>query len=400
MTTIREAISTDYWFSRVVQNMRENGELPNQMLAALKTEVPEMVSVTMERACNLQCAHCIYPASPSSEKASREAHLPELVLRAVAQLRGATSRLLHEGRILRPWHVEILAAARRVRTNLKIGLIDNGTYLKSEAEFQQHKFRLDWLDISIDGPEHIHNTQRRNDSAFRVAIQGLEEARSFVKPMTKGGMVNSLFTTSSLNHAHLTKTADLLFENGLVDQFHIATVSPARPELASMEQLDFRQWWKQCEEVFTRYGRDSQGNQRIFIRLYRHPELVKIGCAVGAKKLFGAIKETAQVAPGEVHFQLSGVPIIYSPLSLWPQETFLIDADGTYRTAYSIGQTLIDLRRGRNDQGEDLGGYSVARLTPDSDLEPLYRRCVDQWWNFKGRKFFEEELAVFDQLRG
>src|SRR3989344_6481406 len=105
------------------------------MLAALKKEVPHMCSVTMERACNLQCGHCIYPPETSSEALSQAAKLPELILRAVEQLPSNAPRLLHEGRIIRPWHVDALSAARQRRQDLGIGLIDNGTYVRVMDRF-------------------------------------------------------------------------------------------------------------------------------------------------------------------------------------------------------------------------------------------------------------------------
>jgi len=167
-----------------------------------------------------------------------------------------------------------------------------------------------------------------------------------------------------------------------------------------MEQMDFSVFWPQCQDVVARYGCDGDGRSRVYFRIFRHAELLKLGRVVGMRNLLRAVETSAQLAPGEVHFVMHGVPIVYSPLSLWPQETFLIDADGVYRTAYSIGHTLVDLRRGNNDHGEDLRGYSVEQLAPDFDLVRLYERCVDQWWRFKGKRSFEEEIRIFEEIRG
>ncbi len=383
-------ISTDYWFARVVSG--RNDVCTDEMLHALRSEAPEMVSVTFERACNLQCAHCIYPASPSSERDSRMVELPELVLQAVRQLKSETPRLLHEGRILRPWHVRAMKDAQLARPDLKVGLIDNGTYLKSEREFEERGLVLDWLDISVDGPEQVHNTQRRNKDAFRVAMCGIEQGRKF------SSRVNSLFTTTSLNHNHLLETADLLLGRNLVDELHIATVSPARPEIGAIEQMDLHTWWQQAQVVAQRYKYNEKGDQQVFFRLFRHHELYKLASVVGRKKLLSSIEESAGLAPGEIHFELEGVPIIYAPLSLWPQETFLIDADGRYGMAYSIGHSLVDLRKGRNNQGDDLTEFTVAKLQHGFDMNTLYHRCVGQWWNFKGQQFFGEEEALFRWL--
>lgn len=376
-------------------------ELEDGMLEALKHEVPEMCSVTMERACNLQCLHCLYRPEKSSEELSRVARLPEVVLRAVDQLPGKMPHLLHEGRIIRPWHVEVLAAARQRRAHLRIGLIDNGTYVQVMNEFKNCEFVLDWLDLSLDGPEAVHNEQRGSGTAYAHAMKGFLYAREITKPQQEGGRVTSLFTLTTINHASVEATADILFggnDGPLVDQFHVTTMSPTRTSLSPFEQQDLREFWPQIKRVFHRYGYDEDGRQRVFLRLYRHQELLKLAKVVGGRAMRHAFTKDLLFAPGEVYFMVDGVPCVFAPLSLWPGEEFLIDADGRYGTAYSIGHTLANLRRGKNDEGEDLKGFSVEQLTPTFDLVQLYRRCVDQWWRFRGMHYLEEEVKIFRSL--
>lgn len=367
------------------------------MLCALKREVPEMCSVTMERACNLQCGHCLYRPEKSSESLSQVAHLPELILRAVDQLPGEAPRLLHEGRIIRPWHVEVLAEARKQRSELRIGLIDNGTYVRVMDEFRRQDFVLDWLDLSLDGPEAVHNAQRGSATAYRDAMVGFERAREATKPRSEGGRVTALFTLTALNHLSFEAAAEILFPmdaKPLIDQLHLTTMSPTRAELAPLELQDFHAFWVQAKRVFARFGHDADGRQCVFFRFYRHQELQKLAEVVGKAKMRRAFTEEILFAPGEIYFTVDSVPCVFAPLSLWPGEEFLIDADGRYGTAYSISHTLANLRRGKSDEGEDLRGFTVEQLTPDFDLKSLYRRCVDQWWRFRGRRYLKEECDI------
>ncbi|MEN9557968.1 MAG: hypothetical protein RL141_337 [Candidatus Parcubacteria bacterium] len=398
----RIPFSTDYWYARITNDgERENESLDNAMQSALKQEVPQMCSVTMERACNLQCAHCIYPPEGSSAALSKKADLPKLILRAVEQLPGDTPRLLHEGRIIRWWHVDALHAARQARRDLRIGLIDNGTYLRVMDRFKHHNFVLDWLDLSLDGPEAVHNAQRGSSTAYRDTMQGFARARKVTKHPKDGGRVTALFTLTRMNHTSLCEVAQILFgsPDPLADQLHITTLSPARREIEQMEQINLSAFWNQARHVFNQYGYSSDGNQRIFFRLYRHQEIEKLAHVVGAHAFYQSFTETARFSPGEVYFTLQDVPLVFSPLSLWPGETFLIDADGTFRTAYSISRSLSSLRKGRGDDGEDLRGFSVEQLTPGFDLVALHRRCVDQWWSFRGKRYLAEEVEIFRKLQ-
>lgn len=392
---MRTPFSTDFWYERVCRG-REEAWLEERMLDALKREVPSMCSVTFERACNLQCLHCIYPAERSSEHLSHEAGLSGLVSRAVEQLPGDEPRLLHEGRIIRPWHVEAMAEAARRRPDLRLGLLDNGTYLRSLKAFDEQRLRLDWLDISLDGPEEVHNRQRASLTAFRDALVGLERAREILKP---SGRLTSLYTVTEFNHASIEATADILFGRSLVDQWHVTTLSPARREIASLERMDLREFWVQAQRAFHTYGHNANGEQRVFFRFYRHQELLKLAEAVGYGEVAEAFEHGVRFAPGEIHLTLQDVPIVFSPLSLWPGETFLIDADGTFRTAYSISKRLTDLRRGHTRDGEDVRGFSVERLRSDFDLVELHHKCVEQWWKFRGHSYLEEEADIFRRLR-
>lgn len=381
----RAPYSTDFWYAM----MTGQTDLEPEIIQALRTEVPEMCSVTFERSCNLQCVHCIYPPSASMDTCSRRI-LPALVKRAVEQLPGKNPRLLHEGRILRSWHVSVMAEAKRARPGLKVGLIDNGSFVGRLDTFREEGLKLDWLDISVDGDEQTHNTQRAS-KAYIQAIQGLKRAREITV-----GRVTSLFTLTALNHDRLEAAADALFSNGLIDELHVSTVTPAKPQLIPLEQMDLSYFWRQAQKVYERYS--QPGKQRVFFRLYRHQEIAKLARVTSNHEMHKAMRN-ALLAPGEVHFNLRDVPFIYAPLSIWPGETFLIDADGAYRTAHSIGEKISDLQRGQDDAGRDLRGYTIENLKPGFDLQKAYQRCVDQWWNFMGRQFLKEEIAIFKQLK-
>lgn len=390
-------LSTDHWYSMMLEDFRNREQQQKIMLDLLKNEPPEMVSVTFERACNLQCSHCLYPKAASSEKISKENHLADRVLEAVNQLPGESPKLLHEGRILKNWHIDVLIAARKERPDLQIGLIDNGTFIKCQNKLDQTGFQFDWIDISLDGTEKVHNQQRNNPLAFSQAITGLKNAR---KNLTAKGRLSVLFTATSINHNNIEATADLLFVPGkeLADTFQITTVSPIGAANEGIEQMDFSEFWKQCRSAYQKYGIGPAGQPRISIRFYRHHELLKIARVIGKEKLLTAFRDTARVVSGEISLVIDGIPVRYSPLSLWPQETFLIDSDASYRTAYSIGFSLKDLKTAKSEKGENLQAFTVENLKPGFDLKKLYRKCVDQWWQAKGQQYFQEEYDLFKDL--
>lgn len=429
--------SGDYWYSRVVENVAEKTleELEKGMVEALKAEVPMLCSSTMERACNFSCKHCLYPEKEeSSQEESRAVGigLDKIIYKItdqmptketsprnmVGEVRPENPSFLHAGRILREWHLDILKNIKERRPDIRVGLIDNGTYTKFLDKFKEKNIKLDWLDISVDGVEKFHNLQRGSNSAFDITMNGLRHAREITVPPEKGGKVTSLFTLSNLNYQdkNIEKTADMLLsgEKPLVDEFNITTMSATRESLNSIvisphyregDVEEFKEAWTQIKNVFNKYGRDESGKQKVYLRIYIHEDLEKLAYAVGPKKFMEAVKDRESeddyvgVDVGKMTFKIDGVVVNYFPVSIWPPEEFIIDADGASRVAFSIGHTLKELQSGKDKKGGDIKGYTVDYLNNDSDFIKTYQKEVDQWMEFKGKDFLKKEIEMFERIK-
>lgn len=102
---------------------------------------------------------------------------------------------------------------------------------------------------------------------------------------------------------------------------------------------------------------------------------------------------------GKMTFKIDGVPVNYFPVSIWPPEEFIIDADGANRVAFSISHTLKDLQSGKDKEGGDTNGYTVDYLNSNSDFIKTYQKSVDQWMEFKGKDFLKEEVEMFERIK-
>lgn len=148
---------------------------------------------------------------------------------------------------------------------------------------------------------------------------------------------------------------------------------------------------------------DEDKKQRVFVRFYRHEDIEKLAGAVGYKKFWNSleIEPARQKNPkvessiGRITFYIDGVPVTFSPLSTWPQETFLIDADCANRVAHSLKYTLAELQKGINKSKN----YTVNQLNEKSNLVESYNKVVDLWWMKFGKNYLREEINVFNRIK-
>lgn len=382
MTTKSSAM--DYWFS-VVQLGNTSPEFIHSMFASLHEERPPILSVVGERACNLQCHHCIFQAERSSNEMSLSNSLTTAVKTIVSQM-GANPIVVHEGRIFRPSHLEWLTAIREVRPDARIGMIDSGAYLNHAKQIEQSGFKFDWLDISLDGDQVRHNLQRNDYDAFRVAIEGITNAKRFLNPK---GYITSLFTMTRFNQRFIKETEASLPKE--ITEWHITTLSPARPEIKylSVDPREFRNVWSQIVSVSKK--------RSVFVRIYVAEDVLKLVRAIGKEKFISAL-EVGEVSNCSITLKLDEVPVTYYPQSVATSETFVIDADAHYRAPYSVAYTLEELRSGVSRFGEDLRDYTIGKVDQNSQFGILYNRDVELWANGFGRKALDKEISVFRQI--
>lgn len=405
----------------LVENKEPDAERLAELLLNEKKELPTLVSTVLERACNLRCSHCLYQDEKSSAKFSEEAHLADRIADIVSQMPLRSEKQGEEyspqfvsgGRMMRPSHLDIFTRLRKLRPDVRLGVIDNGTFVSLLPQWPTG-FAFDWMDISIDGVEESHNTQRQSSKAFNQAIEGLRRAREVTKSPAEGGRVTSLLTLTHLNARDIGAAADLLLssEDGqrpLADQFNITTVGPTNEVNRKLETSteDFCVAWEQIKIASQKYNPENiPGKDKVELNIYRIEDIEKLAAAVGEKRFLENFiadeKGGLSVASGRnfLHLEFDGVKVSYQPLSIWTPEEFLIEADGAYRSAYEGQFTIEELRSGKSKDGkQDTTPYTFEQLTSETDFREAFERAVDAYWIRFGKSRLTNEIAVFQRIR-
>jgi len=391
--------SIQYWHLLMTQK-NNHEELKKKLLHSLKLEIPNIISLVMERTCNLNCRHCCFQTEKTSQKYSQKNNLDVIIYNLVKQMPSAQDSphferpcLIHTGRTLKLWHLDILSKVKKIKPDLELGLIDNGSFtnLFESTVCNQRNFpiKFDFIDISIEGPKKIHNLQRdpAGQKAFTTAVNGLKQAK---KMLTKDGRLSALMTLTSLNYNHIEETVKFLFSKKYVDELHITTMNPALPKNfqieISVEQLKIA--LEQIKKVCQQYKR------RIFFKIYNYQDLSKLIEIIGEKKFRQIFINKIFFSTGVITFNLNGLNIMYYPSSMWPLESFLIDADACNRTAYSHSYTLCQLRNNSNFKK-----YTVTQLTGEENYKQACQKQTMYWWKYFGQEFLDKEQMLFKNIR-
>ncbi len=208
--------------------------------------LPENAEIYLTHRCNLKCRYCyLHDANSDNELTTREWIQ---VLRQFGELK--IMRVLFSGGepLLRNDFFEIVAAA--VSNRMRFGITSNGT-LFDDAKIDAllpYRERCDYVQISIDGPEPIHDMARGKGS-FQKMTAGVARLRAAGFPL------QVKVTIGKHNIGHLMEVAETIFDelkfpyfgSNLVSNVHGCAVG-LYPDLA-----DLRHLFAEYEAVLMRY---------------------------------------------------------------------------------------------------------------------------------------------------
>jgi MoaA/NifB/PqqE/SkfB family radical SAM enzyme len=356
-------------------------ELEADIQALLRREVPPLISWFVRGGCAVQCEHCLIPFE--GPKAYSERISTETMLSLLAQLSGR-GRLVHEGRQLLPWQIPVLASVKRAGHSVSV--INNGQYATSSmlALCDREGLKIDALDVSIDGPEAVHNLQRvtPDGQAWRWAMNGLAEGRRIANKLT------SLFTLTTLSSEHVAETGKIAGD--LVDEWHISTFS-VRPGIEHMQPTH-----SQLGVALGQLAGLSLGIP-VYLRSYSLQGFVALCEVIGKETVQKALLE-AEVIDNGIVLKVEGITLYFYPKSLQCNETLVIDADGWWRLPFSVMHTLDELQHGQSAKGDDLSHFNIAPVSEKLDVAEVYARSTETWWQAVGRKSFNEERVAAERL--
>lgn len=185
----------------------------------------------LTNACNLHCKHCYSSANKDKEELSYEEaislvhRLPEAGVKFVILSGGEP--LLREDLL----HIARLLKERGIRTYLST----NGLLVKEHLK--EIKERFDYVGISIDGKQEIHDLFRGKRGAFETSLEAIRMC------LKEGIKVGLRFTLTPITAESLPFVFELAEKEGIPKVYisHLVYAGRGR-KLFHLEKKDYRRW--------------------------------------------------------------------------------------------------------------------------------------------------------------
>ena len=126
----------------------------------------------LTKACNLDCRFCYYDANRGSAPVGVDFGRAQDIIKRIKVLKVKFVLLSGGEPLLYP---DILALIEELTSNsIRVGISTNGTLIDKKSAADLKKAGINYVGISLDGLEKLHNTLRKSSTAFNRALAGLK----------------------------------------------------------------------------------------------------------------------------------------------------------------------------------------------------------------------------------
>ncbi len=298
---------------------------------------PFIAGITFTGHCPNNCIHCIFHPNFSTYNHDISIDQWKQVIQNVTHSL-EVQYLIFNGRSITDQSIEFLSYVRDAVPNIQIGIIADGITLLPTIN-KLSLINPDWIDISIDGKESDHDTQRNRKGSFKKARETLFTLRD----NDISNKINILTCFTSINKDSILECIQDFNHEGF-NTFFISPINTfnAHPsEKLKTAENDLIQLINNIRSQL-----DSLHDVWIELNLYNieHMRIIQ----KHDQDLWGAFKDTKDCLSWKMKAQNSIFNISYYPLSLEGTKEIAINCTGDVILPYAmaLGEIPQQYRQG------------------------------------------------------
>jgi Fe-coproporphyrin III synthase len=192
--------------SDVVKYGRSSANLPPQMLQFSSDATPLVVWNTTNR-CNLSCKHCYIDAEDRAYAGELTTAEAKAFIDDLAQIKVPVLLFSGGEPLMRNDLFELGAYAQE--RGIRPVISTNGTLITPEVAKRIHDTGFQYVGISVDGNEDVHDHFRGRKGAFAVTLAGIRNS------LAAGNKTGLRFTVNKLNYHTLPDILDIIEKEGI-----------------------------------------------------------------------------------------------------------------------------------------------------------------------------------------
>lgn len=193
-----------------VMRQRQGHDAMAASLLQFSSERSPVVVWNITSQCNLKCRHCYIEATEAANENEMTTEEGKAFIDDLAEMKVPVLMFSGGEPLVRPDLFELAAYA--VEKGLRIVLSTNGTLIDEFTAQLIKEAGFQYVGVSIDGCEEIHDEFRGEKGAFKAAIAGIRAAKA------AGNRTGVRFTLNSINKQDLPAVMELI-EEEKVDRF-------------------------------------------------------------------------------------------------------------------------------------------------------------------------------------
>jgi radical SAM protein with 4Fe4S-binding SPASM domain len=185
---------------------RDSAKLPPHMLQFSADNRPLVVWNTTNR-CNLKCRHCYLDADEEAYANELTTEEAKRFIEDIAEMKAPVLLFSGGEPLVRPDLFELAAYAKDL--GLRPVLSTNGTLITPEMARKLKEAGFQYVGVSMDGAEDIHDEFRGLKGAFAQTLQGIRNAQA------EGLKTGMRFTVNRLNYKDLPEVLEIAAREGI-----------------------------------------------------------------------------------------------------------------------------------------------------------------------------------------